>query len=109
MKIFCTFEEDNDSFISKIGFNSKIFPKESVIYYQDINIETEVTDNENWLPYEGKIPIEFGYLIVNKFYINEELPEIFEELTDLYKYEAIKYNIYKDGKVIRTEIIKENY
>ena len=109
MKIFCTFEEDNYPFISKIGVNPKIFPKESVIYYQDINIETEVTDNENWIPYEGKIPLEFGYLIFDKFYINEELPKTFEELDDLYKYEAIKYNIYKNGKIIRTEIIEENY
>lgn len=126
MKIFATFISDGDGYpsIFRIGLNSEAFPKdkfngaystESDIYFQEINPDTEVTNYEDdaWMPYNGKIAVDHGWMINNRFIseYNDEWPEEGSEYENLDDHgpRVIKYEIYEKGELVDVKFIEEEW
>lgn len=69
---------------------------------------------EDWKPYSGKRWIDQGWMIDGKFYSEDtkEYPDNYDKLNDNlddYGPRTIKYEIYKEGELIETKYIEEDW
>lgn len=109
VKIFATIVLDE---LHNISLNPKVFDAENNIFYQEIEPDTEMTQYNNWKPWNGYY-IEYGFIDTtdNKYY--QEYDEFLETLESTeyetfmsHSYSVEKVDIYKEGVLVETKYNK---